>query len=89
MHRGCREWVTRRAWVTTSSLDPTEAISSYSGFGFPWEIINVQNPDPSMAQYASYNLLTKGGDLTGYHSASAVVPELNLGIFAALSTGGM
>ncbi len=41
-----------------------------------------------MADYNQYYLLTKDGAINGYFSLLVVVPEVKMGLFMTISTGG-
>ena len=77
-----RRWLTDRVKVNPSNLHCSNCIE-YTEWGAPWHIMRGNTSIPSR-----FHILTKGGGIVGYDAFLALQPELKLGIFAAMSTGG-
>ena len=73
------DWLHPHSWTSSGSS---------SAYGMPWEIYRTSK---LTADNHSIDLVTKGGDLPGYHSTIALIPELNIGltILTAGDTGAV
>ena len=73
------DWLQPHSWTSSGSS---------SAYGMPWEIYRASK---LTADNHSIDLVTKGGDLPGYHSIIALIPELNIGltILTAGDTGAV
>ena len=52
------------------------------------QVFYARNSDPTMENFNQYFVYTKDGVIGGYRSLMVLQPELKLGIFFVMSTGG-
>ena len=81
-----RRWLTERAYVNPSNLDISRG-AYYTEWGIPWQILRCVNTE-EMANFSRFYLLSKDGSVPGYNSQMVLQPEMGLGFFATMSTGG-
>lgn len=65
---------TRNRWLQPQSWTISSTSTAY---GMPWEIIRTNTLTP---EGRSTTIITKGGELTQYHSLIALIPDLGLGL---------
>ncbi len=80
-----RRWLTERAYLNPSDLDCSHC-AYYTDWGIPWQNLRVNNE--MMGNFSRFYLLSKDGSVPGYNSQMVLLPDLKLGIFTTMSTGG-
>jgi CubicO group peptidase (beta-lactamase class C family) len=80
-----RRWLTERAYVNPSDLNCPHC-AYYTEWGIPWQNLRVNNE--LMGNFSRFYLLSKDGSVPGYNSQMVLQPDMKLGIFTTMSTGG-
>lgn len=81
-----REMLTRRAHVDPSSV-PEDSVY-YQQFGLPWEVLHVRSSSASNGAFNEFYMMSKDGAINGYQTLMVMIPELKLGVYFAMTTGG-
>jgi hypothetical protein len=82
-----RRWLGDRVMINPSNLNCTHCMY-YTSWGVPWQNLRAEmSSDPRMSGFSRYSLLSKDGSVPGYNAQLVLQPELNVGLFTAMTVG--
>jgi len=88
---------TVRSWLKTRVLTNPSNVPApslyYTEWGVPWQNLRVNLDSvapgiPPMKNFSRFFIISKDGSVPGYNSQLALQPDLKLGLFASMTTGG-
>lgn len=78
-----RRWLGKRVWENALPVEP--GYVELTGWGVPWEIYRMNLA--TSTSFGVFDIVTKDGSVPGYNTHLLTVPELQLGLFAAMAVG--